>query len=122
MNGLEKLGENVDRELYELLGYLLTSARGLLDEPGEYGPLRLLEGASRLCGLMEKGGSSYATVLTEQKTGIDAGKFSVLADPQAFTQTLDRAVRDYTRRLTGKPAERGGAPLFGFFTGRNPCD
>ena len=104
MSGLEKLGENVDRELYELLGYLLASARGLLDEPGEYGPLRLLEGASRLCGLMEKGGSSYEGVLRDLKSGIDAGKFSMLADPQAFTQSLDRAVRDYTRRLTKKPA------------------
>ena len=104
MNRPEQLDKKVDRELYELLGYLLTSARGLLDEPGEYGPLRLLEGASRLCGLMEMGGSSYGAVLSELKTGIDAGKFNVLADPQAFTQTLDRAVHEYTRRLLEKPA------------------
>jgi hypothetical protein len=99
MSATEKLGPNADRELYELLGYLLTSARGLLEEPGEYGPLRLLEGASRLCGLMVAGGSSYGDTLGGLKSGIDAGKFSVMTDPEAFAQTLDRAVRDYTRRL-----------------------
>jgi hypothetical protein len=99
MGGHEKIGGTMDRELYELLGYLLTSARGLLDEPGEYGPLRLIEGASRLCGLMAANGSSYVEVLSELKTGIDAGKFSVMSDPQAFQRTLDQAVRDYTRTL-----------------------
>jgi hypothetical protein len=99
VSATEKLGQNADRELYELLGYLLTSARGLLEEPGEYGPLRLLEGASRLCGLMVAGGSSYADVLGELKSGIDAGKFSVMTDPEAFARTLDRAILDFTRRL-----------------------
>ncbi len=99
MSGTEKLGESADRGLYELLGYLLTSARGLLEEPAEYGPLRLLEGASRLCGLMMAGGSSYTEALGELKSGIDAGKFSVISDSEAFAQTLDRAVRDYTRHL-----------------------
>jgi hypothetical protein len=99
MGGHEKIGGTMDQELYELLGYLLTSARGLLDEPGEYGPLRLLEGASRLCGLMAKAESAYGAAVSELKNVIDAGKFSVMSDPQAFQRTLDQAVRDYTRRL-----------------------
>jgi hypothetical protein len=99
VSGTDKLGESADRGLYELLGYLLTSARGLLEEPGEYGPLRLLEGASRLCGLMMENGSSYAAVLGELKSGIDAGKFSVISDAEAFARTLDRAVQEYARRL-----------------------
>jgi Family of unknown function (DUF6092) len=93
------MNEALDRALYELLGYLLASARGLLEEPGEYGPLRLAEGASRLCALMTAGGSAYAQVLGELKVAIDAGKFSVQSDPQAFQETLDRAMREYTRRL-----------------------
>lgn len=90
----------LDRELYDLLGYLLTSARGLLDEPGEYGPLRLAEGASRLCALMARHGSGPASVLRELQAGIDAGKFAVMSDPEAFQKTLDCAVSDYTRHLT----------------------
>jgi hypothetical protein len=99
MGGPEGWSQAADRELYELLGYLLTSARGLLEEPGEYGPLRLAEGASRLCGLMTAHGSAYAAVVKELKAGIDAGKFAVMADPPAFQRTLDQAVADYTRRL-----------------------
>jgi len=90
----------MDRELYDLLGYLLTSARGLLEEPGEYGPLRLAEGASRLCALMARHGSAQAPVLRELQAGIDAGKFSVMSDPETFQKALDRAVSDYTRHLT----------------------
>ena len=99
MHEPEPMNEGLDRGLYELLGYLLTSARGLLDEPGEYGPLRLIEGASRLCGLMVGNGSSYGPTLGELKRGIDAGKFTVTSDPPAFLRALDQAVREYTRRL-----------------------
>jgi len=100
MSGTEKLGENADRELYELLGYLLTSARGLLEEPGEYGPLRLVEGASRLCGLMLKNGSSRGAVLEALKAGIDSGKFNVMSDAEGFARTLDRAVLEYTLSMS----------------------
>jgi hypothetical protein len=93
------MDKGLDRGLYELLGYLLTSARGLLEEPGEYGPLRLAEGASRLCALMAANGSEHGPVLAGLKARIDAGKFNVQADPPAFQQTLDQAIRDYTRRL-----------------------
>jgi hypothetical protein len=95
----EPLGKDLDRGLYELLGYLLTSARGLLEEPGEYGPLRLVEGASRLAGLLAGSGSAYGPVVQELQAGIDAGKFAVMSDPPAFQRTLDQAVADYTRRL-----------------------
>ena len=32
----------------ELLAFLITAARGLIDEPSNYGPLRLLDAAERL--------------------------------------------------------------------------
>ena len=95
----EPLEAELDRGLYELLGYLLTSARGLLEEPGEYGPLRLVEGASRLCALMSGSGSSFGAAARRLQAGIDAGKFTVLSDPSSFQSTLDQAVRDYTRSL-----------------------
>jgi hypothetical protein len=90
------MGEELDRGLYELLGYLLTSARGLLEEPGEYGPLRLAEAASRLCALLAGGGSSYGAAARQLQAGIDAGKQRPVRPP-AFQRTLD--VRDYTRGL-----------------------
>lgn len=35
-------------QVFELLAYLASSARGLLDEPREYGPLRCLDAMRRL--------------------------------------------------------------------------
>jgi hypothetical protein len=102
MSAPVKLAHALDTELFELLGYLLTSARGLLDEPSEYGPLRLLEAASRLCAVMERGGSSEAESLKGMREGIDEGKFSILADPAAFAATIDRAVHDYALRLASR--------------------
>jgi Family of unknown function (DUF6092) len=37
-----------ENEAVELLAYLVTAARTQLDEPAEYGPLRLLAAAQRL--------------------------------------------------------------------------
>ena len=48
---------------------------------------------------MAEAESAYGTVVSELKTGIDAGKFSVLSDPPAFQRSLDQAVRDYTPGL-----------------------
>ncbi len=36
-------------EVLELVAFLVTAARCLMDEPVDYGPMRLLSGAERLC-------------------------------------------------------------------------
>ena len=41
------------RDLFLLLGYMLTSARGLFDEPKGYGPFRLVDTAGRILEIME---------------------------------------------------------------------
>ena len=46
--------------MYSKIGHLLcymgSSARGLLDEPISYGPFRLIDGISRLIGILEEEG------------------------------------------------------------------
>ena len=37
---------------FELLVYLITSAKALPEEPTSYGPIRLTEAASRLCKII----------------------------------------------------------------------
>ena len=37
---------------FELLVYLITSARALPEEPASYGSIRLIEAASRLCQII----------------------------------------------------------------------
>jgi hypothetical protein len=48
--------ESLRQELNFLVGYLLTSAHGLYDEPPGYGPFRLLDAAGRLLAIMEHHG------------------------------------------------------------------
>ena len=64
------------RGLFELTGYMLTSARGLIEEPQLYGPFRLLDGVTRLCGILEKEDSGYGDFFSELKAKIKFESFS----------------------------------------------
>jgi len=43
----------MQNELFNLITYMITSARGLYDEPADYGIFRLLDSAGRLLAIME---------------------------------------------------------------------
>ena len=93
------LPSGLDDGLFELIGYLLSSARGLHEEPAEYGPFRLAEAVSRLSGLMAEGGSRHGEFLRRMQRTIDEGKLNFMADPQALARLLDQAIHDFTHRL-----------------------
>ena len=88
-----------DDEMLDLIAYMLTSARGLLDEPAAYGPFRLLEGASRLCGILIGEGHGRAEKLGALKDKIDERKFVLMTDEKAFASLLDETVLDITHVL-----------------------
>lgn len=92
-------GENYEEEMLDLVAYMLTSARGLLDEPAAYGPFRLLEGASRLCAVLIAEGHGKAAALSDLKEKIDERKFVLMTDEKAFTALLDETVLDITHVL-----------------------
>ena len=96
---MKDLPPRLDDGLFDLIGYLLTAARGLLDEPADYGPFRLVEGASRLCGLMADADSRHRDFLNRLKGIIDTDKFTVMTDRDAFLKLLDRVVMEYTRGM-----------------------
>ena len=93
---------NLDQGLLELAAYMITSARGLLDEPATYGPFRLIDGASRLCGLLSENGHDDGEFFDKLQTRIDEGKFSVMGDLDEFRKMLDAAVIDITHHLMEK--------------------
>jgi len=84
--------------LFDLIGYMLTSARGLVDEPRLYGPFRLVDGVSRLCTLLEQEASPHRDFFAGLREKIDEGKFSVMTDEKAFIALLDDAVLEYTKK------------------------
>ncbi|WP_026411672.1 DUF6092 family protein [Actinomadura oligospora] len=53
-----ELGE----ELLLLAAYLLSSGRGLFDEPPAYGPLRCADAARRVLGLVERAGIEHPEI------------------------------------------------------------
>jgi hypothetical protein len=89
-----------DDYLLELVATLATSARGCIDEPPTYGPLRLIEALSRLTDFPK-----YATCLKDDeflhniKAEIEQKKHSLMFDAQEFQDMLDRVVLQVAKEL-----------------------
>jgi len=81
---LAGLGEGLKR----LLCYLAASARGLLTEPAEYGPLRLMEAASRLIETMQVAGMSDPA-LEKAFHHIERSKEQLLSGAAGFGESVD---------------------------------
>ncbi len=87
----------LQRDLFLLLGYLLSSAHGLYDEPAGYGPFRLLDAARRLAEAMSRHGSAdpwlerLHAALEEACTGA--------AGDEELRRIADGLVLDYAREL-----------------------
>lgn len=76
---------------FELVGYMVTSARNLLDETPLYGPFRLVDAASRLITILEVAGLADQRLLSIREQ-IDASKYSVMDDPAEFRAFLNGLV------------------------------
>ena len=90
---------NYEQEMTELIAFMITSARNLLDEPKNYGPLRLLEGVSRLSKILSEGGFENKDFLLDLKDSIDDKKFLIMSDFDSFIDFMDGAVLEVTRFL-----------------------
>ena len=98
-------------DVLELVAYLVTSARGLLDEPVDYGPMRLLTAAQRLCALAAGRVDDTALRAFLEKLAGDlprdvAGRIS---DPERYRRALDehcREIAEALMRRAGRPVDR----------------
>ncbi len=77
---------------FELLSFLITSARGLFNEPEIYGPLRLVETAEKLLEIMEEESISNRE-LVELKKYIHENIDTVLYGEEEFKKFLDEVVK-----------------------------
>ena len=89
----------MEKQLFDLIGYMLTSARGLVEEPKMYGPFRLIEGVSKLCEILLAEGGPFDEFYHPLKEKIDERKFSLITDEEAFIALLDETVLDFTRKI-----------------------
>jgi hypothetical protein len=76
------------KELRQLICYLVASARGLANEPSEYGPLRLLEAGTRLIEAMRVADMSD-DALEQAYRGIEASKDDLMAGRSTFPESAD---------------------------------
>lgn len=96
---------NSDRlrdDLFKLVGYLLTSAYGLYDEPASYGPRRLMDSARQLLSIMEVGDLSDP-YLVELREDLDGERFGN-SDDEALREFLDQACLQYAAELKERVA------------------
>jgi len=92
--------EKLRYELLKLFCYMITSARGLIDASGSYGPFRLLDSVERLITLLDNQGLAD-DFLKEKQAEIATGKFLSLAglDQEKFIEFVDKLVIDFTKQL-----------------------
>ncbi len=86
------MSPQLEQKFFELVGYMVTSARNLLDETPLYGPFRLVDAVSRLVGILEEEGISSPR-LSSLRERIEAGKYSVADDPEGFRCFLEGLVQ-----------------------------
>ncbi|MCF8885290.1 MAG: DUF6092 family protein [Aigarchaeota archaeon] len=77
-------------EHFQLLAFLITSARGCIDEPSIYGPLRLIDAAEKIIDIIEKKQKEKITELEEIRQLIHEARLLVMVDEEEFTKILDK--------------------------------
>jgi hypothetical protein len=87
--------DELRRQIIDLLGFLLTSAHGLFDEPKSYGPLRLVDAAGRLLEISTAAGINDEFLNSIGKA-IDEIRFE---SPLVDREILDEIITMYAREL-----------------------
>jgi len=100
------MNENVQqlqKELFLLVGYLLSSAYGLYSEPVGYGPFRLLDASGRLLESMQANGLEDP-FLAQLNEIIEQERFGT-SDDEQLHQRLNEMVVQYSEELKRKRAD-----------------
>ena len=94
---MNSTSKNDKEELFNLVAYMLTSARGLYDEPPDYGSFRLLDAAGRLLEILNTSGE-LDPFLRRLKEEIDAEREGSMDDARQ-RQNLERWVINIAQEL-----------------------
>ncbi len=91
-------------EMFNLAAFMVTSARGLYDEPKDYGPFRLVDSAGRLLAALEGAGLLSDQFLATLKTQLDEVREGSMDDErqkQAIQDMVNAIAGEMGRRLAG---------------------
>lgn len=105
MNQIKVLSEE---EAFELLTFLVTSARGCVDEPETYGTFRLIDAASRLLDFLLKSEEvEDREFYSHLKEEIDEKKLWLMTDEEAYFNFLSEVTRKVAQRLKRRAESQG---------------
>lgn len=96
--------DELKSDFFSLLAFLITAARNCVEEPKLYGPFRLVDGASRLIGILEEAHMADEFLMGVRRK-IDDGKYSVMDDKDKFIKFLDDLVLAFADKLRADRAE-----------------
>ena len=94
--------DKLREDLVNFIGYLLTSAHGLYDEPAGYAPFRILDATGRLLAIMEEA-ELTDPFLKQLKQAIDEERLGS-NDDQALRAFLDQVCLQYAAELKKRTA------------------
>ena len=96
---LEK-ADRLEENLFELALFLLTSARGCLDEPRIYGSFRLMDALSKLCDVYSKSNRLESDkFLSQIKEQVDREKYKNIQSQEEFVKSMDDLLVKFTEEL-----------------------
>jgi hypothetical protein len=90
--------EHLKNNFFDLLSFLIVSARNCVEEPKLYGPFRLIDGASKLIEILEGEGLADE-FLSKLRKKIEDKKYSVMSSKDEFTEFLDDLTLDFANEL-----------------------
>jgi len=94
--------DKLEKEIFELICYMLISARNLDQETKMYGPFRLVDAASKLIEILEKNGICDE-FLSQVRTIIESNKNKLIEGKEEFLSFLD----DLTLKMVLRLKESG---------------
>jgi hypothetical protein len=83
-----------------IFSYLITSARGCIDEPPLYGPLRLLDAYSMLLEMLKSEEPEDFYLRLDKQ--IEEFKNKCMGDEEKFVEGLDQALESLTNYIINK--------------------
>ncbi|HEW63528.1 DUF6092 family protein [Fervidicoccus fontis] len=95
MTSLEDL---LKSDQFKLLSFLITSARGCVDEPALYGPLRLVDAAARLIRIWEKEDEVPAEIV-RLRVLIEEKEYSVMYNEEEFISFLNELSKEIAKLI-----------------------
>jgi len=85
---------NNQKEFFKLISYMVTSARGCIDEPKIYGSFRLLDSICKLYNILEKKKLIEDDKLKEVINKIEDNKYNSFKNKDKFINSLDMIILD----------------------------